>query len=77
MFVHPDATAVRAAININKRHESVLVVETTLCLWPDAKEYDEDDISALIEAADAFKRKHGFDKVQLISSQSVTLVAGS
>jgi hypothetical protein len=69
MFEHPDATISWITYEIEEELARVLVVETQLRLWPTAEGYDEEKVSALAIAAQAFRadRRNGIDKVRIVS----------
>jgi hypothetical protein len=68
MFKHDDATRSSICIDIGDEIERVLVVETRLRLWPLAADYNNDRVSALQQAVEAFRadKKNQIDKVRLI-----------
>jgi hypothetical protein len=68
MFKHDDALRSSVGVDIGDAIERVLVVETRLRLWPLAPDYSEARVSALHEAAEAFKadKKNKIDRVRLI-----------
>jgi hypothetical protein len=69
MFEHPDASASWISIEIVEEVERVLMVETTLVLWPNSREYDESRVTSLITSAHAFAsdRHNGIDKVRIVA----------
>jgi hypothetical protein len=68
MFEHPDVASCWVSIEIESAPQRVLVVETELPLMPTEDDYDEERVTALVQAAQAFKAEKGnnIDKVRLI-----------
>jgi hypothetical protein len=69
MFKHPDASTCQITIEIEEDVERVLTINTHLSLWPTAKGYDEERVSALAYAAQEFRadRRNRVDRVRLVS----------
>lgn len=69
MFQHEDAESASIEVEIDEEQRKVLVIKTTLSLWPSSEAYAPHRVSALEAAAQAYMLENKLDRIRMVSTR--------